>query len=103
MCINPAFLEKRDRSPEEEESDGRSDKDELDAAKGSNDNESVSDEDDESVLDESSDEDLDRNKRKGKRKSGNRQLRMQVQSAQGKSTSEDGRNSKRKASENQEL
>jgi hypothetical protein len=57
---------------------------------------------DKCVLDESSDEDKSWNKKKGK-KSGNRQLWMQVQSVQGKSTLKDSKNSvKHKASENQE-
>jgi phosphatidate phosphatase PAH1 len=87
------------RSPEEEE---LSNEYEPDTAEGPDDNGSVNNEDDECVLDESSDEDLNQKKRKGKKKSDNRQLRMQVQSAQGKSTSEDGKNLKRKANKNQE-
>ena len=53
-------------------------------------------------MDEPCDEELNLEKKKGKKKSSNRQLRMDIQSAQGKSTSEDDKNTKRKASENQE-
>jgi hypothetical protein len=99
FCVKSARPDKGARSSEEEE---LSNKDEPDTAGGPDDNGLVNNEDNEPVLDESSDEDLNRKKRKGKKKSDNRQLRMQVQSAQGKSTSEDGKNPKCKASENQE-
>jgi hypothetical protein len=59
------------------------------------------DEEEEAVLDESSDEGLKQGKKRAK-KSGNRQLRTDVLSAQGKSMSADGINSKRKLTQNQE-
>ena len=60
------------------------------------------DKDDESLLDEPCDEELNQEKKTGKKRSSNRQLWMDIQSAQGKSSSEDGKNAKRKAAENQE-
>lgn len=99
FCIK---LECPDKGAGSLEDDKSSDESLPDPAKGPDDNGSVNNEDDECVLDESSDEDLNQNKKKEKKKSDNRQLRMQVQSAQGKSTLKDGKNSKRKASENQE-
>src|ERR1700744_1685115 len=98
-CVKPACPDEGARPLEDEES---SDEHLSDTAKGPDDNGSVNNEDDESVLDESSDEDQNQNKRKGRKKSDNRQLRMQVQSAQGKSALKDGKNSKRKANENQD-
>jgi hypothetical protein len=100
FCVKPACPDnlKGARSPEEEQS---SNEYEPDADEGPDDNGSVNNKDDECVLDESSDKDLNQKKRKGKKKADNRQLQMQVQSAQGKSTS-DGKNSKHKANKNQD-
>ena len=70
-------------------------------AKGS---ESVNDEEEECVLNESSKEDAaDQSKKKGKKKVDSRQLLMQVQSAQGKSTLKDDKNVKSKAYKDQQL
>ena len=60
------------------------------------------DKDDESLLDEPCDEELNQEKKTRKKRLSNRQLWMDIQSAQGKSSSEDGKNAKRKAAENQE-
>lgn len=57
------------------------------------------DEDDESVLDVSSDEELQKQKTMCKKPSRSRQLRVDIQSTQGKDVSEDGKNAKRKANE----
>ena len=60
------------------------------------------DEDDESILDISSDEELHKLKTKLKKPSHSRQLHVDIQSAQGKNVSEDGKNTKCKANEIQE-
>ena len=57
------------------------------------------DKDDESVLDVSSDEELHKQKTKSKKPLRSRQLRMDIQSAQGKNVSKGGKNVKRKANE----
>ena len=101
--LEPTYPDKGATSPEEEElSDDAEDI--QDAAEGPDDIESINDEEDECVLDESSEEDaVNHTKKKGKKKADSRQLRMQVQSAQGKRTLEDDKNSKRKANEDQQL
>ena len=71
----------------------------LDGEGGNVDDELVNDEDD--ILDESSDEDSKQSRKRAK-KSGHRQLRKAVQSAQGKSMLQNGMYAKRKAVQNQE-
>jgi len=82
-------------------SSGNSDEYSPDGEEGGVDDEPVNDEDD--ILDESSDTDESSNRnRKRAKKSGHRQLRKAVQSAQGKSMPQNGMYAKHKAVQNQE-